>query len=174
VTQRRRRHRSVQRLDAMTRLNPTRLQLTPLAVRVGKRGAVTLLIVVAAMLAVPSWLKWREQPKASESHRYLACVQVAQERYHATHSQYAKDVCDLDMLRPEPTFFAVGELTPGSSGNLADSWSLTLTRFGNTFLFGSYTVTFNENGFDALSSTIDKNLIGADFVAPTFTELASR
>jgi len=158
----------------MTRLNQTNLQLTRLAVRVGKREAVMLLIVVAAMLAVPSWLTWREQPKASESHRYLACVQVAQERYHAIHSQYAKYVYDLDMLRPEPTFFAVGELAPGSTGNLTDSWSLTLTRFGNTFLFGSYTVTFNENGFDALSSTIDKNLIGADFVAPTFTELASR
>jgi len=71
-------------------------------------------------------------------------------------------------------FFAVGELTAGSSGSLADSWSLTLTRFGDAFLFGSYTVTFHENGFDAASSTIDKGLIAIALTVPSSVELASR
>lgn len=79
---------------------------------------------------------------------------MAQERYRAAHRQYGQNVCDLDMLRPEPTFFAVGELKPGSTGSLVDSWSLALARFSDAFLFGNYTVTFNQNGFDPCNSTV--------------------
>ena len=132
----------------MLPLNPPSAKSPRFTVVVFKRGAMAVLIV-GAMLAGPSWLKWREQSKVIESHRYLECVRLAQERYHEVHGQFANKVCDLDMARPEPTFFDVGEFTPGCTGNLSDSWSLTLTRFGDAFLFGNYTVTFNQYGFDA-------------------------
>ena len=48
----------------------------------------------------------------------------------------------------------MGTFSAGGTGDLEDSWLLTLTRAGASAGYGEYTVSFGEEGYDADSSTI--------------------
>ena len=118
-------------------------------------AVVIVIIGVLAAFAVPRFRASVERSKAAESFNYLASVQAAQERYHARQSTYATNVADLDIQMTTPKYFTVPEVfTAGTTGDLEDSWTLTLTRTGATAGYGEYTVTFTETGFDATASDI--------------------
>ncbi|MEM9586866.1 MAG: prepilin-type N-terminal cleavage/methylation domain-containing protein [Planctomycetota bacterium] len=121
-------------------------------------SVVVIIIGVLAAFGVPRLLQSVERSKASESFKYLASVRAAQERFQARQGTYAGDIADLDMEQTAPTYFTVGTIGAGTSGSLEDSWSLTLTRSGNSSGYGAYTVTFTEDGPDAANSTIDPEI----------------
>jgi len=116
---------------------------------------VIVIIGVLASFGVPRFRDAVERSKAGESMSYLSSVRAAQERYHAREGTYAADLADLDISIPAPKYFTVGTVAAGSTGDLEDSWTLTLTREGASAGYGAYTVTFTEQGYDATNSTID-------------------
>jgi prepilin-type N-terminal cleavage/methylation domain-containing protein len=118
-------------------------------------SVVVIIIGVLAAFGIPRMLKSVERSKAAEAFKYLASVRAAQERYQARQGTYADLLENLDMEQSAPTYFTVGAVAAGGSGSLEDSWSLTLTRQGASAGYGAYTVTFTEDGYDALNSTID-------------------
>jgi hypothetical protein len=128
-----------------------------LAIFASHRVFACLCVVIALMVGV-QWEFYREWARVAESERYLQSVRCAQEKHRLTHGEYATNLAVLDLDRPEPTDFAVGELRPGETGELATSWSLTLRRFCGTAFYGAYEVTFNEGGFDASRSTVDARI----------------
>ena len=118
-------------------------------------AVVIVIIGVLAAFAVPRFKASVERSKAAEAFNYLASVQAAQERYHARQSTYATNVADLDIQMTAPKYFSVPlTFTAGGTGELDDSWTLTLTRSGANAGYGEYTVTFTETGFDADNSDI--------------------
>ena len=117
-------------------------------------AVVVVIIGVLAAFAVPRFRSSVERSKAAEAFNYLSAVQAAQERYHARQSTYAEDIADLDIKLSSPKYFTVGTPVAGSTGDIEDSWSLTLTRSGASAGYGEYTVTFTEEGFDSENSTI--------------------
>ena len=117
-------------------------------------AVVVVIIGVLAAFAVPRFRASVERSKAAEAFNYLAAVQAAQERYHARQSTYADDLDVIDIKLTTPKYFSVGTISAGSTGDLEDSWSLSLTRSGASAGYGEYTVTFNEEGFDDEESTI--------------------
>jgi len=117
-------------------------------------AVVVVIIGVLAAFAVPRFLASVERSKAAEAFNYLSAVQSAQERYHARQGQYASLITDLDIKFSAPKYFTVGTIAAGSTASLEDSWTLTLTRTGASAGYGEYTVTFNEEGYDATNSTI--------------------
>jgi prepilin-type N-terminal cleavage/methylation domain-containing protein len=118
-------------------------------------AVVIVIIGVLAAFAVPRFRASVERSKAAESFNYLASVQAAQERYHARQSTYATNLTDLDIQMTAPKYFTVPEtFTAGATGDLEDSWTLTLTRSGATAGYGEYTVTFTETGYDSENSDI--------------------
>jgi type IV pilus assembly protein PilA len=117
-------------------------------------AVVVVIIGVLAAFAVPRFRASVERSKAAEAFNYLAAVQAAQERYHARQSTYADDLDVLDIKLTTPKYFSVGSISAGSTGDLEDSWALSLTRSGAAAGYGEYTVTFNEEGFDVEDSTI--------------------
>jgi type II secretory pathway pseudopilin PulG len=116
---------------------------------------VVIIIGVLAAFGVPRMLKSVERSKAAEAFKYLASVRAAQERYQARQGTYAALVTDLDMEQSDPKYSTIGAVAAGSTGSLEDSWTLSLTRQGASSGYGAYTVTFTEDGYDALNSTID-------------------
>ena len=117
-------------------------------------AVVVVIIGVLAAFAVPRFLASVERSKAAEAFNYLSAIQGAQERYHARQGTYANDVSLLDIKFSAPKYFTVGAVGSGTTLNLEDSWSLTLTRAGASAGYGDYTVTFTEQGYDAANSTI--------------------
>jgi prepilin-type N-terminal cleavage/methylation domain-containing protein len=117
-------------------------------------AVVVVIIGVLAAFAVPRFLASVERSKAAESFNYLSSIQAAQERYHARQGTYAGDVDDLDIKMTNLKYFTVGTVEAGSTASLEDSWTLTLTRTGASAGYGAYTVTFTEQGFDSVNSTI--------------------
>jgi prepilin-type N-terminal cleavage/methylation domain-containing protein len=117
-------------------------------------AVVVVIIGVLAAFAVPRFLASVERSKAAEAFNYLSSVQAAQERYHARQGTYADDMVKLDIKMTAPKYFTVGLVLPGSTGDLEDSWSVTLTRQGSSAGYGAYTVTFTEEGYDSVNSTI--------------------
>ena len=117
-------------------------------------AVVVVIIGVLVAFAVPRFRATVERSKAAEAFNYLAVVQAAQERYHARQSTYSDDLDELGIKLTTPKFFSVGSIGAGSSGDLEDSWTLSLTRFGASAVYGEYTVTFGEEGFDDEDSTI--------------------
>ena len=117
-------------------------------------AVVVVIIGVLAAFAVPRFLASVERSMAAEAFNYLAAVQAAQERFHARQGTYADDLTNLDIKMTAPKYFSVGTAAAGSTGDLQDSWSLTLTRAGASAGYGEYTVTFDEEGYDADNSTI--------------------
>ena len=117
-------------------------------------AVVVVIIGVLAAFAVPRFRASVERSKAAEAFNYLSAVQAAQERYHARQSSYTDDLKLLDIQLTAPKYFSIGTVSPGSTGDLEDSWSLTLSRAGASAGYGEYTVTFTEEGFDSENSTI--------------------
>ena len=117
-------------------------------------AVVVVIIGVLAAFAVPRFRSSVERSKAAEAFNYLAAIQAAQERYAARQGTYADAVTSLDIQLTAPKYFTTGTIAAGSTGSLEDSWSLTLTRSGGTSGYGDYTVTFTEEGFDSVNSTI--------------------
>jgi prepilin-type N-terminal cleavage/methylation domain-containing protein len=116
---------------------------------------VILIIGVLVAFAVPRFRASFERAKAIEAFNYLASVRIAQEHYHSKQNTYAANVADLDIQMTKPKYFTVPQqFTAGSSGDLEDSWTLTLTRSGSTAGYGSYTIVFTQTGFDSDSSDI--------------------
>jgi prepilin-type N-terminal cleavage/methylation domain-containing protein len=120
-------------------------------------AVVVVIIGVLAAFAVPRFLASVERSKAAEAFSFLAAVQASQERYHARQGTYAANLTDLDIRLTSPKYFAVGTIAPGGTGDLEDSWSLTLTRTGASAGYGAYTVTFTQEGYDSVNSTISSH-----------------
>ena len=122
-------------------------------------AVVVVIIGVLAAFAVPRFLESVERTKAGEAVNYLATIHSSQERYHARQGTYAADINDLDMVMVTPEYFSVGAVAvPASEADLETGWELTLTRMGASSGYGAYTVVFNQDGFDAVSSTIDPEI----------------
>jgi prepilin-type N-terminal cleavage/methylation domain-containing protein len=117
-------------------------------------AVVVIIIGVLAAFGVPRMLKSVERSKAAEAFKYLATVRAAQERYQAREGTYATVLTDLDVQETAPKYFTVGAIGPSSTASLEDSWTLTLTRQGASAGYGAYTVTFTEQGYDTVNSTI--------------------
>jgi prepilin-type N-terminal cleavage/methylation domain-containing protein len=118
--------------------------------------ALALVIMgVLAAFGVPRFNQGVERSKAAEAFAYGASVRSAQDRYRSHHQTYANTLADLDIAFTAPRFFAVGPVRPGSSGSIEDSWSLTLTRTGDSAGYGSYTIVYTQAGFDGVASTLD-------------------
>ncbi len=131
-------------------------------------AVVIVIIGVLAAFGVPRFLKSVERSKASEAFAYLSAVRSAQERYLSREGTYATNITDLDISVSAPKYFSVGEpFTAGTAdagadgstptATLQNSWTLTLTRTGNSGGYGDYTVTFGQNGYnsDVTKSTIE-------------------
>jgi prepilin-type N-terminal cleavage/methylation domain-containing protein len=118
-------------------------------------SVVVIIIGVLAAFGVPRLLKSVERSKAAEAYKYLAAVRAAQERYQARQGTYADDLSNLDMEQTAPKYYTVGDVAAGDTGDLEDSWTLTLTRSGASSGYGAYTVTFTQDGYDAANSSID-------------------
>jgi prepilin-type N-terminal cleavage/methylation domain-containing protein len=117
-------------------------------------AVVVVIIGVLAAFAVPRFMASVERSKAAEAFNFLSAVQAAQERYHARQGTYATLLTDLDIKMSTPKYFTPGSISAGTTGNLQNSWKLTLTRTGASAGYGEYTVTYNEEGFDLENSTI--------------------
>jgi prepilin-type N-terminal cleavage/methylation domain-containing protein len=117
-------------------------------------AVVVVIIGVLAAFGVPRLLKSIERSKASEAFAYLQAIRSGLERYQARMGTYSTLISDLDVQLPPPKYFTVGTITAGGTGNIEDSWSLTLTRTGSSAGYGAYTVTFTDQGFNAAASTI--------------------
>lgn len=118
-------------------------------------AVVVIIIGVLAAFGVPRMLKSVERSKAAEAFKYLASVRSSQERYQAREGTYAANLADLDVEQSVPKYFTVGAIAAGSTGSLEDSWTLSLTRQGAAAGYGAYTVTFTEEGYDSVNSTIE-------------------
>jgi prepilin-type N-terminal cleavage/methylation domain-containing protein len=121
-------------------------------------AVVIIIIGVLAAFAVPRFLDSVERSKAAEAYNYLAAVRAAQERFQVRQGTYADDITELDIQMPAPKYFSVGTPAAGASGDLEDSWTLTLTRSGAAGGYGAYTVTFTDQGYDSANSTIDTKI----------------
>ncbi len=125
-------------------------------------AVVIVIIGVLAAFGVPQFLKSVERSKAGEAFNYLAAVRSAQERFVAKDGVYASSTSDLDINQVAPKYFSVGSMTVDNTVHGSPSWSLTLTRKESSSSYGSYTVTFSQNGFDTdsgVSSIMDSNCI---------------
>lgn len=119
-------------------------------------SVVVIIIGVLAAFGVPRMLKSVERSKAAEGFKYLSAVRTSQERYQAREGTYAAVLADLDMEQATPKYFSVGTIAAGATGDMEDSWTQTLTRVGASAGYGAYTVTFTEDGYDAVNSTIEE------------------
>ena len=108
-------------------------------------AVVIVIIGVLAAFGVPRFLKSVERSKAAEAFSFLSAVRSSQERYLAQYGQYATDLSTLDIQYPTPAYFSVGTPAAGSTGQIQNSWTLTLTRTGASAGYGAYTVIFTES-----------------------------
>lgn len=118
-------------------------------------SVVVIIIGVLAAFGVPRLLKSVERSKSSEAFKYCASVRAAQERFQARQGTYSADLTTLDMEQTNPKYYEVGAITAGDTGDLQDSWTITLTRQGASSGYGAYTVTFTQDGYDTANSTIE-------------------
>ncbi|WP_169979096.1 type IV pilin protein [Tautonia rosea] len=119
-------------------------------------AVVVVIIGVLAAFGVPRFLQSVERSKAAEAFAYLSAVRTAQERYFARESIYAETLTDLDIQAPIPKYFNPGPIT--GNPDLELSWTMTLTRSGPSAGYEQYEVTFNEEGYDAINSTISAEI----------------
>lgn len=119
-------------------------------------AVVVVIIGVLAAFGVPRFIRAVERTKAAEAFAYLSAVRTAQERFHAREGIYADDRDDLDIQAPTPKYFSIGPIT--GNPDLQVSWTMTLTRTGPSAGYESYEVTFNEEGYDSLNSTISSEI----------------
>lgn len=121
-------------------------------------AVVVVIIGVLAAFGVPRFLQSVERSKAAEAFAYLSAVRTAQERYLAREGTYASTVARLDIQSATPKYFTVGTPAAGSTSDLTNSWTLTLTRLGASAGYGAYTVTFTDQGYDSTNSTISADI----------------
>ncbi|MDJ0523409.1 MAG: prepilin-type N-terminal cleavage/methylation domain-containing protein [Planctomycetota bacterium] len=117
-------------------------------------AVVVVIIGILAAFAVPKFLNSVERSKAAEAYNYLSTIQTAQERFHARQGAYASSLDDLDVDLPGMEYFESSGIDESDPQTLQTEWSMTLTRKGASAGFGSYTVVFNQDGFDKQTSTI--------------------
>ncbi len=116
-------------------------------------AVVIVIIGVLAAFGVPKFLNSVEKSKAAEAFNYLSAIQSAQERYLAQNGVYASAITSLDITLPAPQYFTVGSITPTRQARpAAPGWSLELDRNSNSSY--SYSVVWNQDGFDTTNSTI--------------------
>lgn len=119
--------------------------------------AVVLLILgLAAAVVLPRLRDSVERSRASQAFSYLSSVRVAQERFAARAGRYSNRLEALHIDEPRPRHFDVGQVRPGTTGGLKDSWTLTLTREGAFAPYGDYTIAFTETGWDRVNSSVTK------------------
>ena len=120
-------------------------------------AVVVVIIGVLASFGVPRFLDAVERSKASEAFGYLSSLRAAQERYIARQGEYASTLSDLDIQFTHPKYFDYSCDISTALGDTGGScnWSYTLTRSGASAGYGSYTVTFNQMGFDPSSTIAD-------------------
>ena len=119
-------------------------------------SVVVIIIGVMAAFGLPRYMRSVERTKAGEAFYYLGAVRSAQERYQLRQGIYADDVTKLDIVDNAPfSYFTAGPVSAGGTGSLEDSWQITLTRVGAAAGYGAYTVTFNQDGYDPATSTIE-------------------
>lgn len=116
-------------------------------------GILLLAVSLVTAATVPFYRNWVEKKKAIEAFNILAAIRAEQERHYIRQGSYAQNLKNLD-IKELPEYFEFGRIEPGDTGTLENSWKLTLTRTGKDTKFGSYTVTFNEGGFDPDRSSI--------------------
>ncbi len=124
-------------------------------------AVVIVIIGVLAAFGVPKFLKSVERSKAAEAFQYLASVRGAEERYIAQFGVYTSDITALDITQSAPKYFETGSaLAATQASDGTSSWTMTLKRIVSTSSYGAYTVTFTQDGFDTVNSTIasDANL----------------
>ena len=117
-------------------------------------AVVIIIIGVLAAFGVPRFLDSVERSKAAEAFNFQSAVRAAQERFQVRQGSYADDLADLDIQMPTPKYFTVGTPEAGSTGDLEDSWTLTLTRAGAAGGYGAYKIVFTDQGYDAANSDI--------------------
>lgn len=120
---------------------------------------VVVVLGVLATFAVPRFMMAVERAKASEAFSYLSEIASAQSRHNARTGEYSAVLGDLDIELAAPVNFAAASPV---SGDWEVEWELTLTRVGPASGYSPYSVVFDENGFDAASSTIPTELIPFD------------
>jgi prepilin-type N-terminal cleavage/methylation domain-containing protein len=118
-------------------------------------SVVVIIIGVLVAFGIPRMLKSVERSKAAAACEYLAAVRAAQEKYREVHGTYADNLANLSIDQPAPTYFTLGTIAAGDSGSLTDSWTLTVKRHAAATNFGSYTITFTNDGYHSLNSTIE-------------------
>ena len=118
-------------------------------------STVVVIIGVLAAFGIPRLMRSVEKSKASEAFKYLTAVRDAQERHSMRNGEYALSITDLDFRQAAPKYFVVDPITPGDTGSITDSWTMTLRRQGASSGYGNYEVTFCQNGYDEATSTIE-------------------
>jgi len=123
-------------------------------------AVVIVIIGVLAAFGVPKFLQSVEKSKATEAFNYWSTVQAAQERYIAQNGVYwaTANSDTLDIVLPTLQYFTAPTITatPGSAGT--PTWTGTLTRISSSSSYGGYTVSWNQDGFDAGNSTIPQTI----------------
>lgn len=118
-------------------------------------SVVVIILGVLAAFGVPRLMRSVEKSKASEAFKYLTAIRDAQERDSMRHGEYAGSIEDLDFQQAAPKYFSLLPIVPGDTGSLQDSWSMTLRRQGAAAGYGTYEITFTQDGYDAAASTIE-------------------
>jgi type II secretory pathway pseudopilin PulG len=120
-------------------------------------GVVLATACLIASFGVPRLGTAMEKTRANEAVEYLTGVRLAQERHRLRHGRYAAELASLDLHRPQPASFRVGDLAVRDEA-IGDgpSWTLTLTRRPTRIVRDPYTVTFTERGFEPARSTVSR------------------
>ena len=113
-------------------------------------AVLVLVIAVLSIHGVPRFVRSFERPIAMQALCSLDAVRQAQERHLSREHAYARRLIDLNLAMVPPANFRLGDLEVDDLG-----WSMTLTRVGAPPAGQPYTVTFNEQGYDPVSSTIE-------------------
>lgn len=123
---------------------------------------VVVIVVVLVSFGVPRYRDAIERTHAAEAVQYLSDLRLAQDRHRGTTGHFASNREDLDLTQPTPKYFGIGEIKVVGTAKLGQGpeqrhgWSLTLTRKSENSLYGAYTVTYNERGFDPERSSLDE------------------
>jgi prepilin-type N-terminal cleavage/methylation domain-containing protein len=133
-------------------------------------AVVIVIIGVLAAFGVPKFLQSVEKSKAAEAFNYLSTLAAAQERYIAQNGVYYSgtnviatgSTTGIDVSLPTLQYFTgdsggASAQTPSSTASAtsgAPTWGCTLTRLSTSSSYGTYTVAWNQDGFDASNSSI--------------------
>ena len=120
-----------------------------------------VIIGVLAAFGVPKFLASVEKSKAAEAFNFWSAVQSAEERFLAQSGVYCTYTTlpatltsdTLDIILPTLQYFSFAGLAPTNSGDSGTpTWNGTLIRLSGSSSYGSYTVEWNDQGFNTASS----------------------